>query len=251
MKKYRIVFVTVLFLNLFSKTLYAQTALKDSAIFSILKNAQQTLTSKSNYRYGILYRYSNESKPLITIDSLSGYIASDKGSYHLKFGSTEMISNDRVSLSLFNDDHIIYLTKAVTDSVLNPSMPFDRLIEVFPNIEGSVVTTKKDSILKVYFPGNDLYKLISFYIDRKSHLISRVVYITKTETLVKSGMFDREGNNIYDEYAQVETIFTDFQEGVNTENEFNESNYLKKENNVYAGVGNYSGYKIIIGSPGL
>jgi len=244
-----VLFATIL--CLFESSVTAQTKDSTALIIDELKQIQKAYTQSSSLSFNMQYRYANESKPFVILDSVSGKIEMQNGNCHYIMDSIETIKNGRYSIILFKENNMMYLSKPVeADQGQNPLMMLDSALIKSPGMLYSVKQSTSIKQITLLFPKGMMYKKIDFFIDNKTGFLSKAIYLMKTQLLM-----DDQNENIdkkqYDEYARVELNITQYSTATIDPSVFDEQKYYTKQGKDFKTTESFKQYKIFIGSLNL
>jgi len=203
--------------------------------------------------FQVKYTYANESSPLKVLDSTNGYIEVGAKGYYCKLDSTETIQTDSVTVLLFNEDKVMYLSKKSTNSTMlktNHVALLDSFFLRVPGLQVSVSAERSSRNISLVFPPGLDYKKITFIVDTSNYFITSAVYTVKTDKMMEQpgGGFDKTQ---YDEFALVKADFFDYTKEPGNTDRLSAGNYFTISKDGVMTTGKYKDYQIFAASPNL
>ncbi|MBN9381988.1 MAG: hypothetical protein J0H74_14570 [Chitinophagaceae bacterium] len=213
----------------------------------------QTITERyRNFKglhFSVRYRYAEETKPSVWLDSLKGDFAIYGDQYHYSLDSTEFISGKELSVILFKQDQLMYLAKGTSALQQgNPIALLDSLLLKNNDVDGRMQETKDERTIIFSFHPGQKAKRVEYVVDKTTGYITKMISVVPARELYDPSVQQKvEG----DAYAIVETSFTDFRQEDPTGKGWDLSRLFKKEGKEYIPLPPYDAYKIVLGSPDL
>ena len=215
----------------------------------IFTSLQRVYRQDKSLNYTIHYTYSTPQTPKIVLDSASAMVSIKGDTYHCKVNNTEILSTDSITVVLFKDEKIMYLSKARQQAALyNPAAMLDTLIENHTVTGISFDSSNDARSVSLEFNPATGYKSIRFSIDAATGYISSIQYIVRTDMLTEK-MDGYAGHGDITEYAVVSAHFDNYNQLAVVPIQFNDF-YLKDGKN-YKVTGKYRDYQLYLGSSGL
>lgn len=245
--------LTALLLVSITGLLHAQDNSNSENLLKEFKRLQENYgkDSSSILSFDVSYVYSDEKNPDKILDSLSGRMEVSQNNYRCILDSTETISNDKITIMLFKQDRVMYLTKRTKNSFgADPLALLDTFLTVTPDITCEIKSLRQEKILSLNFPDNNAYKKIEFTIDTARGYLTKAIYIVKTELLTDAHAVSNNETE-YSEYAKVESTFFNYKREKKNEALFDENTFFHKENGDYKTTDAYKDYQIFIATPNL
>ena len=245
----KILLLTFLSCHCLLPFLRAQSPDKKHAL-EILRSLSERYKSYKSLHFTITYRYASENKPGVYLDSLKGDFKMSGNRYMYRMDSTEFIGNGDLTVILYKQDRVMFLSKAAPAMQAgNPMALMDSLLLKNDSVNCQLTETKEEQKIKISFRPGLPAREIEYTIDRKSSFVTRVVNVVQSKQLYDPSVRSLvEGNN---SYAIVETDFTNYREGDFEESELDPGRYFKKEGKDYVALAPYNSYKIFLGTPDL
>ncbi|NIG52802.1 hypothetical protein [Chitinophaga sp. Cy-1792] len=197
--------------------------------------------------FDIAYKYSNESKPGVTLDSLKGRLEVQGNKYRYLIDSTIMLSNDQYNIMVFKTDQLIVLSKP-KESPVDLTVVWNMLLDSASIQSYAMVPGKKDTTMIVTFLPDQHYKKMTIHVDNKSRYITAVEYVVQTSMLMDEGQDPGKG---YDPYARISIAFSNYLPLSPDPERFSESAFVIKEGSEFKPSSAYKNFKIFKGSPNL
>src|SRR5258708_9512938 len=164
--------------------------------------------------------------------------------------STEFIANKDLTVVLYKQDHVMFLSK--TSAALqsgNPMALLDSILLKNDSVNCQVSETKEQQKIRISFQPGLATPAIEYTIDRRSGFVTRMMQIVQSQQLYDPSVRPLvEGHS---SYAIVETAFLNYREGDFNERELDQGRYFKKEGKTFVTVAPYDSYKIFLGTPDL
>lgn len=232
-------------------TLLAQEAVAPQVLLQLLEKTKNSYLQQGGVSMGMHYYYANEHSPSRYIDSLSGSLVMSGDNYQVKMQGVEIIVNARYNITLFEEDHLMYLTRPVATSVYNPVAMLDSLLKHTKGTQCFIQHGGSETVASILFPAKNAYKRMLFVIDDatghlvKTESVLKTVYLTQgadEEILRKQG---------YDEYAIVEVRLSDYKQQQLSGDYFNEARFFYKKDKEFLVSDQYRDYKIFVATPNL
>jgi hypothetical protein len=217
------------------------------AVITSLKNLSAKYREMKYLGFDIAYRFSDEKKPSIYLDSIRGSFRMNGNDYWYSLDSTEAVGNSDYMLMLFKEDKIMYLTKPSAFSIAqSPVSLIDSFLAKDPGIIYSIVEENKLRKIQLQFKEGLKYKKIEYEIDKSTGFITKMSCVVKA-----SEMYDASVRQQVDDsgvYAVVDAVFTHYSFGKFDSSQFNTAKYFKKEGEEYIALPPYELYKVFLGN---
>ena len=200
--------------------------------------------------FDILYRYSDEKKPGIYMDSLRGSFKMDGQRYWYLLDSTEMVYTEKSVVILYRQDKLMYLSAPSAQSAAaNPLVVLDSFLSKKEGIQYELSNAGGETTVTLRFGSGYTYKRVEYHIEDKTGLLRRMVSVVKSEQLYDPSV--RTAIAPGESYAVVETLFSNYREKGFDAGVFDTGRYFKKEGGNYTSIAPYDDYKIFLGKTGL
>lgn len=229
-------------------------AVKDTTkIHNLLSRFSQIYSPKdSTISCNVSYVYTNETNESELLDSVSGFLEFSNGRSHSILGNTESVSNDSLSVTLFQEEKIMYLAKVKSDAMLqNPITSVHNLLQAIPNLQIAFSTSSRNDTISIGFPPGMEYKSIQIVSDRSTSFLEKVIYVVKTEQLADPTDEQYYDLSKYDAFAKVTASFSKYRTERVKNEVFDNSHFFSKEGSEIKAAPPYSDYKVYIGTAGL
>lgn len=245
----KILFLTFLSWFCLLPFLQAQTPEKQHAV-EILKSLSDRYRNYKNLRFTISYKYASEEKPGVYLDSLKGDFKMSGNRYKYVLDSTEFVANGELTVVVYKQDRILFLTKASSAMQSgNPMAVLDSILLKNDSINCQLSETTAQQKIRILFKPGMATRSIEYTIDRKSGFVTRMINIVQSRELYDPSVRSLVAGN--SSYAIVETDLTNYREGAFDESELDPGRYIKKVGKEYVTVPPYDSYKIFLGTPDL
>lgn len=212
---------------------------------------QQTYQNTSGLSFDMKYTYSNETKPDIVLDSLTGTFKMSRNEYNYILDSTETIKNDKYTIVLFKEDKVMYLTKANASIKTSPLEVIGEFFKANKGISCDIVVKGKFKVISINYPPGLQYKQISLTVDTTIGYLVNAMYIVQTKLLFETESIDKTTLGQYDEYARVGITFFNYREAAIDTADFDENKFFLRDGKNFKPTEAYKNYKIFIGSVNL
>ena len=232
----------------------AQKEVSNSSLDRLIERLSKPyLIQDSTLSFDVGYRYTDEIKPAVMLDSLTGRFEINNNRYHSVIGKTETIIRDSQSVTLFTDDKIMYLSKAQSqiNPIQNPLLSLSNELKNIKGLQVSIGASKETDSLLFVFPDGMPYKSMHIIADKKTGYLSRVIYIVKTDQLMDPVNGETPDLSTYSAYATITVSFTDYRKSGINEADFDSKKYFAKTGNEIRPSADYKDYKVYAGTPGL
>ena len=245
------IFFTAMVLVHVMNLVYAQER-PDEEVKSALRKLATGYQRATNLGFDVLYRYAAESEPSVYRDSLSGHFKLQGNRYWCELDNTESVGTPDFNIMLFKDDKLMYLSRRAP-SAANPlnqlAMVDSFLLAGKKNMVCSMMHTRDQDIATIEFTEPVVYKRITWYIDKKSGFLQKMVSVVQAGQL-----YDAQVRSQIEDpatWAIVEAVYSNYRQQPFDETLFDSSRYFKKVANGYVTVAPYEDYTIFLGSVGL
>lgn len=230
-------------------TLQAQMPEKQRAV-GILRSLSDRYRSYKSLHFTITYKYSAEDKPGVYLDSLKGDFKMSGGSYRYLLDSTEFVGNKDLTVVLYKQDKVMFLSKSSPAMQSgSPMALLDSILLKNDSVNCQLTETKEQQKIRISFQPGLATRAIEYTIDRKSGFVTRMTQIVQSQQLYDPSVRPLvEGHS---SYAIVETDFMNYREGDFDKGELDLGRYFKKEGKLFVTIAPYDSYKIFLGTPDL
>jgi hypothetical protein len=217
---------------------------------ALLRSVAERYRSNKELHFSMYYRYAAEEKPNNWLDSLKGEFAVNGDRCRYRLDSTEFIGGKGLSVILFRQDQVMYLTKGGTAmQKINPMALLDSMLLKNDSVSCEIRETKDWQTIVLFFRPIRTTKRIEYTIDRHTGYITRMISVVAARELYDPSVRQKvEGDATY---AIVEADLMDYRETDVMEQEWDLSRLVKKEGKEYIPQPPYQSYKIFLGSPDL
>jgi hypothetical protein len=245
----KILLLTFLSCHCLLSFLRAQTPEKQRAV-EILRSLSDRYRTYKSLHFAIAYKYASEARPGVYLDSLKGDFKMSGSRYKYRLDSTEFIGNSDLTLILYRQDRVMFLSK--TSPAMqsgNPMALLDSMLLKNDSVNCQLSETKEQQKIKISFRPGLATREMEYTIDRKSGFVTRIINVVQSQQL-----YDPSVRSLVDghsSYAVVETDFMNYREGDFEDSELDTSKYFKKEGKDYITLAPYNSYKIFLGTPDL
>lgn len=238
----------IIFTGSLLKTPAQQPSEKQRAVI-LLQAITERYRSFKGLHFSIRYRYADETRPSVWLDSLKGDFSLRGAQYQYTLDSTEFISGKELSVILFKQDQLMYLAKGSNALQQgNPMALLDSLLLKNNNVDGRIRETKDEQTIILSFHPAQRIKRVEYVVDKTTGYITKMISVVPARELYDPTVQQKvEG----DAYAIVETSFTNFRQGDPAGREWDLTRLFKKEGKEYIPLPPYDTYKIVLGSPDL
>lgn len=241
-----IVLIAILLSGTLNNVMYGQDNAKEKVIEE-LKAVSGRFSNTRGVSFDINYKYSDEEKPAVYLDSLNGSFKINGNKYWYTMAETEGIGNGEFTILLFKEDKIMYLTKPSTMSVSqNPLAMIDSFLAARPGVKYSIENEKKQKRIMLDFEENSRYKRIEYDIDAASGFLTRMTCIVKATEMYDASVKPQIEDN--SKYVIVEATFKNYKETSFADSLFDTAKYFKKEGEEYIALPPYESYKVFLGT---
>lgn len=231
---------------------FAQDTNKEQQFLDVLKGLQERYKKMEALSYDIKYQYSNEHTPATILDSVTGSVIMQGGDYWYQVDSTVAISTGKFNIILFKKDKLMYLSNPSRQMAgVDPVAMFDSTLSHVPGISFSVEDTGHAQLLRISFPEDMQYKKIEWFVDQATGMITKVLYVIKTEQLMELGTSAITADGTYEPYANVEALFFNYEQLKKDVGLFDEQKYFSRSGSEFTTAEDYKDFKIFLGSPNL
>lgn len=231
---------------------YAQN--DQQAVLNAMQKMLAVYNHPAHLRFDMLYRYAPEETPGQYQDSLSGQVklSGDKSWYSID--NTVSINSGAYMIMLFKDDMIMYIAKPAANTPrqgagLQWIHALDSLLANNKDIRFEVTDSGEQQIIRMEFPTRQVYKSTTYYIDKRSGYLVKMISIVRSDQL-----YDPVARPLIEgspTYAVVETLFSNYRQEPIDPGLFDPARYFRKTGKEYLCSGEYADYKVFLGSPDL
>jgi hypothetical protein len=217
---------------------------------SLLQAVAQRYMSYNGLHFLVRYRYASEANPSAWLDSLKGDFTIRGGLYRYSLDSTEFIGGRELSVILFKQDQLMYLTKGNNGLQQgNPLALLDSILLKNDNIDCRMQETKDLQTIVLSFRPGQKTKRVEYVVDKHTGYVVKMTSVVSARELYDPSVQEKVEND--NTYAIVETSFTNFKQAGAAEKAWDLSSLFKKEGKEYIPLPPYDTYKIVLGSPDL
>jgi hypothetical protein len=222
------------------------------ALNTFIQKITRAYNNPAWLQFRLKYRYANERRPDLFLDSLSGEVEMDKGRSRTVLDGMETILTGRYAIQVMPEYKSIYLSAAKTSSGRNPLPMLDSLMAHLQGIKAIVEHAGALEKLSLLFPQGQPYAKLEMTIDANSGLFRQVDYWLNTSGLVGKNLVERPGHPApYQARGRVEILFTDYRHGKFDDGIFLEDNFFSRTAGRYEPAGRYKDYHIYLASSNL
>jgi len=228
----------------------AQHPTEKQQVVALLQSVAQRYQGNNGLHFSIRYRYASEAKPSAWLDSLKGDFTMRDGLYRYSLDSTEYIGGREVSVILFKQDQLMYLTKGNNAFPKgNPLALLDSIVLKNDSLDCRVEETKdRQTIILAFRPGQKT-KRVEYVVDKHTGYVIKMISVVSARELYDPSVQEKVEND--NTYAIVETSFTNYRQAGPAEKEWDLTRLFKKAGKEYIPLAPYDNYKIVLGSPDL
>jgi len=215
----------------------------------LLQNVAERYRAYKGLSFTLQYRYAAAAKPSVWLDSLKGDFAIAGDQYRYNLDSTEFISGKEISVILFKEDQLMYLTRGTSKLQQgNPMALLDSLVLKNDSVDCRVTEAKDVQTIVISFHPVRATKQVEYTIDKRTGYITKMVSIVSARELYDPSVQEKVDND--NTYAIVEADFTGHKV-MDMKRDWDLSRLFKKEGKDIIPLAPYDNYKIVIGSPDL
>lgn len=229
----------------------AQTGSKQEEAMACLQKARSLYTDSGGLRMNIVYYYAGESAPSRYLDSVKGSLVLKGADCRMKMDGVETIANERFSITLFEEDKLMYLSRPVTGASYNPLASLDTLLAHLKGGECKVLHEKGYTIVQITFTPGQAYKKMLFRIDDTSGFLAGTSMTLQTRFLAPDAGQDTLKKMGYDEYAIIETRLSGYRRESVASAYFSEEQFFYRQDKAFLVTDRYRDYKIFVATPNL
>lgn len=230
-------------------TLSAQPA-DGTKIQDLFRAVAEHYRNAGNLSFDVTYKYAAEGEPGRWLDSLSGNFKMNNSSYWYRLDSTEAMGTRDYALILFREDRVMYLSRPNSQTrSANPLTQFDSLVLKDNKVKAGLTEDGNQELVTLEFQPGLVYKRITYYIDRKTYFLTRMISMVRSDQLYEKSV--RSMMKGTDSYVIMETDYNNYQRGGFPEGELDTGRYFKKEGGEYVTLPPYDSYKILLASSNL
>lgn len=245
-------FALLFFLSLLtSNILSAQKVVETERLLQLLEKTKDSYSQQGGVSMAMHYYYANEKTPSRYIDSLSGSLIMSGNNYRVKMQGVETIVNAKYNITLFEEDHLMYLTRPLVTSSYNPVAMLDSLLKHTAGSQCSILRNGLETHASILFPEGNAYKRMLFVIDDATGHLIKTESVLKTVYLTQGGDEESLRKQGYDEYAIVEVRLSDYKQQQLSGDYFDEARFFYKKDKEFMVSDQYRDYKIFVATPNL
>ena len=227
-------------------------AVPDAQIQGILEKCQTAYVhNDSSLSFKMKFLYADYDEPETVLDSLEGQVEVLGSKACVNIGNTKAVKNDSVTITIFNEDKLIYVSSPVKESnEYRPAAVFKDMLARYGGAEKRIA--EKDSLTQIFlrFSDTSMYKSIVIDLD------SRTNYISKIETVVRKDAADDEVStytltNTSADYSVITTLYENYLLSAGEYlPELNTAQYIQKNaDGEYTPSKLYQNYTIFLANP--
>ena len=225
-----------------------QDTTKNKELINFFINMKNAYSQTAALSFSVKYTYSDEQKPSMIIDSLSGNYKISGSNYWCMLDSTETLKADSIVIVLFRRDKMMYVSKIASQAGFNPAEQVKIFLATFKKIQFHIDTTGNNYELSVDFPPGSDYKNIYLQVDRSTGYLVQSVYILRTKMLVDNPGNEINNNGEYSEFARVQADYL-----YNTKSDapgffFNENRYITQVGGKIITTKAFKDYQLFFGN---
>lgn len=220
-------------------------------VVQLLQKVKERYQHLNDVYMDIKYYYANERTPGKYLDSIQGSLVLREGAYKINMQQVETTTNEHYSISLFKEDHLMYLSRPSSMRSFNPTAVLDSLFNRLKGVRCSVTTENGLQVAKVELPSPDIYKSMAFVVDTVTGYLVKSILVLKTEYMTQGADPASLKQQGYDEYAIVETRFSGFRQEKLADDFFSESRFFTRTDKDFQVTDAYRDYKIFVATPNL
>lgn len=196
-----------------------------------------TLLSGNHVQFNVSYYFEKLDSTGLERDTLSGVYKVNGKKFYASIGGNTIVQNDLWSLSISVPDSMMILGRpkpllaSLTNSdILNPALQSNYLSKITQS--DSSQFRKMVFVLNSFSP----YSQYEFCYDTTTYHMSHLKYRLR--------LYDSHGlSSGY--YLQMKVVFTNYQNSAFSDDVFDTSIYLRRNNGIFNGVGAYSNFEIV------
>ena len=206
--------------------------------------------SANHVTFDLTYRYALEESPLLYLDSLKGSFKMSGNRYWYRLDSTETIGDSALTVLLFKEDRVMYLTKTPKAARnQNPLAMMDSVYFNNPDLEFSISDLPLQRKITTSSRNGNHFKTIEYFINKQTGLLDKISSKINVAFLYDESLHAKIDK--HSSYANVEVVFSNYQFSSFDLGLFNRENYCRKQGSQYVTVSPYQSYQIFLGSPNL
>lgn len=243
----------LLILLLFCSGVKSQYKISTQELIGELSSLQSQFRKPEGLGFDIKYVYTNETKPGVILDSLSGTFETINDKYHYVLDSTETVLAGKYCIMLFRNDKVMYVSKTPHAELIDPLQTMDSVLSGIQNITCLEMISGKVKTIDIFFPQGLAYKRVSFAIDTMQNTLLHATYVLKTDLLIDPALMtnDEQDRNRYDPFARIEVSYFNYRKSTPGASWINEQNYFSKDTHGWKISQQYQDYKLFIATPDL
>jgi hypothetical protein len=244
-----IMFVTAIVVT---NTIAAQSSAKLDDLTTILSQLKDQYGTGKQLSFNIGYSYATETNPAVVLDTETANIKMLKSKYYCSVNNTEIFSNDSVSIVLFKEEKIMYLSKNRQHTQFsNPVQLMDSLIrsKALTTFNISASDNTKNVVIK--FDQQMMYKELDFTIDTKTGYLKNIKYVVHSEALMDQSENNTEQIKPDSEFSIVNAAFSDYSNEDSGIDQLSANQFYSKEGKDLKVTNAYKDFRIYKASPDL
>lgn len=229
----------------------AQSDTLRTQVIQLLENTRQRYLQTGGIQMTVRYYYANEHAPAVYLDSVEAALTMRGDNYRMKTKAVETVVNKNYSVTLFEEDQLMYLAKPAGGQTKNPLAAIDSLLLNKEGIHYAIHHKNQQVEAVLTFDASAPYKQISFMVDTATGYLVASKMLVKSTFLMPDADAATLKNEGYDEYAIVETRISDCRIPVIPADYFSEIPFFTRTGNRFEVTASYSNYKIFVATPNL
>lgn len=236
----------------FTRPAAAQQQMERKLAVSLLQQSGAQYKTLRDTHINVDYYYANESTPDLLLDSFKSVVVVNGDECSIRTPATETVVNSGYSITLFQEDKLMYLARKVNNQPYNPLSLIDSLFNKQGDVTYSVRYNGDIADITIVYPPGQEYKSIHFSVDTarqfrllSSRMVLKSAFLTNGEG--EAALLKQK----YSEYALVEVRFSGYRREALSPDYFSESRFFYKKDGVYHPATAYSNYTIFLGTPNL
>lgn len=224
----------------------------DAQLQGILEQCQAAyMHNDSSLGFKMKFLYADYDKPETVLDSLEGQVEMLGNKACVNIGNIKAIKSDSVTITIFNEDKLIYVSGPVKEShEYRPASVFKDMLAKYGGAEKRIAVKGNLTQILLRFSDTAIYKSIRIDID------SRTNYILKIETIVRKDAANDQVNtytltNTSEDYSVITTLYEDYLLTPGQDlSELNTAQYIQKNTEgKYTPSELYRNYTIFLANP--
>lgn len=220
-------------------------------LLALLEKMKNLHLQLKGVKVDMRYCYANESTPDKHLDSLHGELLLNGNEYYMAVDGIETLVNSRYSVTLYQDDHLMYLSKPSPVQHYNPVASIDSLLTAVKGADCRMRKVDGYTEITIGFPGGQAYKSMRMLADTATGYLLQTTVVLKTQLLAPDADETSLKKMGYDDYAMVQTTFSGYQPVKLDSGYFDEARFFTRKNKDFQVTEKYRDYKIFVASPNL